>query len=349
MFYPESATIAAKWPQWREAIEQIDQLLHDNAGQLLRADFIASFVFESVRTIDQLLKEYARHEVVELLQAHSCPNHPDVLLDPQQNRNILSCDLCDQEYEQSTLPISNIVRVVMRESTEQLSEPKVFISHSSADKQFVRKLVDDLKIQNIPVWFDESDILVGDSIVQKINTALSESDYLIVVLSRTSVESAWVKNELDYALMEEKSKDSIVILPVKIDDCEIPPLLRSRLYADFSRDYASGLAALQRVFSQEKLPVAEKINTAKQLTTCEQNLAALSEAELRRRLKRMSRDELAVVWFDLFVSRMKDDMDGRTHSECILELLLRADSRNKTTELIQSVCSERRDLGEDSR
>jgi hypothetical protein len=341
MYYPASDTIAVKWPKWRTAIEQIDQLLHDNAGKLVRVDFIASFVDESARTVEQLLKEYAERNVIELIQTHCCPKHPDVLLDPQQKNSTLYCDLCDQDYEQSSLLSSNALRIVMP------NQPHVFISHSSADKPFVRRLVEDLKKQDIPVWFDESDILVGDSIVQKINSALSESDYLIVVLSKASVQSAWVKNELDYALMEEKSKDSIVILPVKIDDCEIPPLLRSRLYADFSQDYATGLKALQRVFSQEKLHLVEKIGTVKQLTNCEQSLAALSEAELRRRLKRMSRDELAVVWYDLFVSRMKDDMDGRTHSECLLELLLRAGSRNKTAELIRSVCSERGDLGED--
>jgi hypothetical protein len=127
--------------------------------------------------------------------------------------------------------------------------PKVFVSHSSKDKPFVRRLVDELKRRDLAVWFDERELGVGDSIVDGIQTGLKESDYLMIVLSRNSVASKWVRNELNYALMEEKSRQGIAILPVLIEDCEIPPLLTGRIHADFRGDFEIGLNSLLAVFA----------------------------------------------------------------------------------------------------
>ena len=51
---------------------------------------------------------------------------------------------------------------------------KIFLSHSSKDKEFVRKLADDLKTYGLSVWFDEWEIKVGDSITNKISQGIDE-------------------------------------------------------------------------------------------------------------------------------------------------------------------------------
>lgn len=68
----------------------------------------------------------------------------------------------------------------------------VFITHSHQDKPFVRKLASDLLANGIQVWVDEAEIKVGDSLIQKISNAITESDFVIAVLSKSSVESHWV-------------------------------------------------------------------------------------------------------------------------------------------------------------
>ncbi len=117
---------------------------------------------------------------------------------------------------------------------------KVFVSHSSKDKPFVRRLVDELNKHNVQVWFDERAMEVGDSIVDGISTGLKDADYLLVVLSQNSVQSRWMKNELNAALMGETSKGDTVILPAVIDDCEIPILLKDRIYADSDKTSRMG-------------------------------------------------------------------------------------------------------------
>jgi hypothetical protein len=119
-----------------------------------------------------------------------------------------------------------------------------FLSHSSHDKPFVRKLATDLNEAGIGVWLDEQKILVGDSIADKIGQGLAESDFFIIILSKDSTESQWVKKELDQALVTEIERRKVTILPIKLSDCTIPSVIKEKKYADFSKSYKEGFAEL---------------------------------------------------------------------------------------------------------
>ncbi len=121
---------------------------------------------------------------------------------------------------------------------------RVFISYSSQDKSFVRGLAFDLKDFGVNVWYDDWEIQVGDSIVEKIFDGLEISDILIVVLSPFSVASNWVKEELSTTVMRKISETSILILPILISPCEIPFPLRHIKYADFTNKDQEGLYSL---------------------------------------------------------------------------------------------------------
>lgn len=122
---------------------------------------------------------------------------------------------------------------------------RVFISYNHRDRDFVDRLAHDLRAVGLRVWWDEWEIKVGHSIVQKVSEGIEQSAYLIVVLSPNSVYSDWVKRELDSALMKQLSADrGITILPVLMADCEIPRLLSEVKWADFRLDYDKGLRDL---------------------------------------------------------------------------------------------------------
>jgi len=119
-----------------------------------------------------------------------------------------------------------------------------FLSHSSADKTFVRQLAADLTANGISVWLDEQRIRVGDSIPEKIAQGLAESDYFLIGMSQKSSESAWVQKELNSALMSEVQRRKVHILPLKLDDSPMPAIIADKMYADFSKSYKAGLDAL---------------------------------------------------------------------------------------------------------
>ncbi|HBB00287.1 MAG: hypothetical protein A2W86_14135 [Bacteroidetes bacterium GWD2_45_23] len=127
---------------------------------------------------------------------------------------------------------------------ETKSNKVVFLSHSSKDKPFIRQLAADLTNENVLVWLDEQQINVGDSINEKISQGLAESDYFIVALSDNSVNSEWVKRELNSALITEIESKKVKILPIKLSDCEFPPLIKDKKYADFTKSYKAGLTEL---------------------------------------------------------------------------------------------------------
>lgn len=116
---------------------------------------------------------------------------------------------------------------------------KVFISHASEDHNFVLKLAEKLRKDNIDVWFDDWELEVGDSIVQSISEGLEKSSFLVVVLSENSIKSNWVLKELSSTLMRQLGKDHIVILPVllELEFNEIPPLLRDIYSVKFERSF----------------------------------------------------------------------------------------------------------------
>lgn len=117
----------------------------------------------------------------------------------------------------------------------------VFISHASCDKEIVRRLAVDLINEGFPVWLDEWELEVGESLINRIYGAVAESTFFVLVMSEASVRSGWVAKELNAALIMEERLGRKFLIPVLINDCEIPLQIADRLYADFSRNYLSAL------------------------------------------------------------------------------------------------------------
>jgi hypothetical protein len=113
----------------------------------------------------------------------------------------------------------------------------------------VRQLAADLTKAGITVWLDEQRILVGESITQRISQGLAESDFFLIALSDASVGSQWVQKELNAALLKEMEKRKVVVLPIKLSECAVPPLIRDKKYADFSASYKEGLKELLRAMN----------------------------------------------------------------------------------------------------
>ncbi len=111
--------------------------------------------------------------------------------------------------------------------------PVVFLSHASADKSIVRKVANQLAALGIDPWLDENELRHGDSLVSAIEKGLDSSDFVVFFISQASMRSAWVRHELSAAISRQISGDrGAIVLPVLLDDSEMPPLLRDRMYLD---------------------------------------------------------------------------------------------------------------------
>lgn len=112
----------------------------------------------------------------------------------------------------------------------------VFICHASEDKKDIATPVyDELTKINISAFIDHVEIKWGDSLIEKINSALVKSKYVIAILSANSVNKEWPQKELRAVLASEISDGDVKLLTlVKKDDEEVVktalPLLRDKLY-----------------------------------------------------------------------------------------------------------------------
>lgn len=122
---------------------------------------------------------------------------------------------------------------------------KIFLSHSSKDKEIVRKFKNDLEREGYAVWFDEDEIGIGDEITKSIQSGLEETHLLIIWITKHAVESGWVRREWESKLHEEIFQNKTLVLPILAEDCEIPKFLALKRYADFRMSYEEGFSVLK--------------------------------------------------------------------------------------------------------
>lgn len=121
---------------------------------------------------------------------------------------------------------------------------KLFISYSSLDKHYANYLFADLSEAGHDPWIDDWNIRAGQSIPEEIQKGLESGDYIIVLLSPNSIKSKWVQSEWQSMYWDEMNNQEIKVIPVLLEDCEIPHFLKIKKYIDFRWDYNYGFDEL---------------------------------------------------------------------------------------------------------
>lgn len=76
-------------------------------------------------------------------------------------------------------------------------KPRIFISYSSKDQEFVDKLFLQLKLSGQPVWLNTERFPKGEHLYDEMSKGLLETDLLILVISEDAMISKWVMEESD--------------------------------------------------------------------------------------------------------------------------------------------------------
>ena len=138
----------------------------------------------------------------------------------------------------------------------------IFISYSRQDKNFVDNLAMQLVAHKARVWLDRWELHVGDSLIKRIQEDIAGASALLVMLSKASVQSEWCKKELSARLIRQLEEKRVVVLPVLIEDCEIPLFLRDKLYADFRHDFDGGLQTILESIAKVTSNTLGRLNQA---------------------------------------------------------------------------------------
>lgn len=123
---------------------------------------------------------------------------------------------------------------------------KLFISHATADREFVEtELVGLFRALGFTSWFAEDSIETSDHWERSILREMESSDWFVIVLSSRSAVSDWIKDELSWAIDERPER----IVPILIEDCNSRDFhirLPRIQHADFRGDRTKGREHLIR-------------------------------------------------------------------------------------------------------
>lgn len=124
------------------------------------------------------------------------------------------------------------------------SIPEVFISYSSKDQNIANLIVYALNDKGINSWIASKNITQG-SYAKQIIQGINGAKIFVVLLSRNSVCSQHVKNEIDRAFA--RLNDGLIMVPFIIEECEL------------DEDYQYYLCR-QEILDGSQPPIEQRIN-----------------------------------------------------------------------------------------
>ena len=141
-------------------------------------------------------------------------------------------------------------RIELPAITRKPRDPRqVFISYSTKDADFARRLAQQLRAADLRVWISDDSIAEGELWAAAIDRGLSESGVFVVALTPNAVQSSWVKQETAYAL-QARQRGHMKLFPLLVQACEVEQLsslLTTIQHVDFEQGFDDGFTSLCRV------------------------------------------------------------------------------------------------------
>lgn len=138
-----------------------------------------------------------------------------------------------------------------QQTTQPREQRRVFVSHSTKDREFVeREIISQLEQNGIKTWYSKVDIQTAAEWERSILHGLESCEWFLLVMSSQSVSSDWVKDELHWAI--DKRSDRII--PVLIEDCNLRDFhirLARLQYVDFRTPSREARAQLLKLFETD--------------------------------------------------------------------------------------------------
>lgn len=133
-----------------------------------------------------------------------------------------------------------------------------FLSYSRANEEIALQIARELRACGIPLWIDKLDISAGQHWDSEIHGALRTATHVVALLSKQSVASSQVLDELRYALETGKR-----VIPLLLEPCDRPPGIIRLQYIDLANGLDLTLQELRKALAPasaalESAPIAAR-------------------------------------------------------------------------------------------
>jgi len=152
---------------------------------------------------------------------------------------------------------------------------RIFLAHASEDKPLVQELYTRLKAKGFLPWLDTEDLIPGQNWREEIPKAIRMASICLACLSKRSVaKRGYVQREFRLAMSAyaDLPDGSIYLIPVRLDDCEVPDLeiadlkvsLRDFHWVDLFNDtgFEKLVRAIEPNVKSEDEILADRLNLA---------------------------------------------------------------------------------------
>jgi hypothetical protein len=163
-------------------------------------------------------------------------------------------------HERQTYVIMN-THVAQFDIGSTLRRPLVFLSYAYADREhrvyqrFVRDLKNDGRIR---LWDGFEEIRVGDSAMRVMQEAIEKADFHLYIVAPTEARGNYTKQEMYLGYAHQLRKQRATIIPVLIDDREIPDILQTLPCVDLTENYQRALHELMELLvNAGQQPIAD--------------------------------------------------------------------------------------------
>jgi len=110
----------------------------------------------------------------------------------------------------------NFINHIHSFTTQAVTFYSCFISYSSIDQAFAERIYADLKNNGVRCWFAPKDMKGGKKTYQQIDRAIRIHDKLLLVLSKNSINSEWVKTEIRRTRQAELKQNRQKLFPIRL-------------------------------------------------------------------------------------------------------------------------------------
>src|SRR5688500_12657858 len=105
--------------------------------------------------------------------------------------------------------------------------PDIFLSYSRADQPVARRFAEGFEREGLSVWWDQA-LSAGETFDTATEKALQDAGAVVVLWSKRSVDSRWVRSEATQA--DRRG----TLVPVTIEECDRPILFALPHTADLT-------------------------------------------------------------------------------------------------------------------
>lgn len=162
----------------------------------------------------------------------------------------------------------------------------VFIIHCDEDTAFVEQLSEKLRQKGVKIWHHKDESQDDDNVLDRVTRDSDDAEFVIPVISRHFSSATWTSHELSAWMIKEALSHKPILLPILLEECDVPSFLAHYTYFDFRDAFDVPMDMLLAVITEPNRRIHEecddRISTLDQINA--HQLARIRGAFVRGKL-----------------------------------------------------------------